>query len=209
MTSHLIVMVGYFTLGHLSGDIDMIFAETSCSVRISYDTYGTPRVTICSEDGNRGLGRAREMVQDSIIEFLNDENSNGRLLYELATTASGSINFDHIRTSDGFVLQEKPNRVWMKLLELPYAESKGGRKQYHGKFLLNRQLQDEMIHGTQFVKRIRIYAFRDEFRNDEPIWCKPYILISGQRKEEVVIVAERVDEKLRTFAADKPYLIYT
>jgi hypothetical protein len=198
-------MVGYFTLGHLSGDIDMIFAETSCSVRISYDNYGTPRVTIRSEVRsfeNRGLGRARGMVEDSIIEFLNDENSNGRLLYELATTASGSINFDHIRTSDGFVLQEKPNRVWMKLLELPYAESNKGRKQFHGKFLLPRQSQDEMIHGTDCVKRI--YAFKYE-----PNWCEPYILISGQRKEEVVIVAERVDDKLRTFAADKPYLIYT
>ena len=200
MTSHLIVMVGYFTLGHLSGDIDMIFAETSCSVRISYDTYGTPRVIIGSEDGNRGLGRARGMVEDSIIEFLNDKNSNGRLLYELATTASGSINFDHIRTSDGFVLQQKPNRVWMKLLELPYAESNG---EYYGKFLLPSQLQDEMIHGTNCVK-LRICAFKKE-----PIWCEPYILISGQRKEEVVIVAERVDDKFRTFAADKPYLIYT
>jgi hypothetical protein len=59
-----------------------------------------------------------------------------------------------------------------------------------------------MIHGTDCVKRI--YAFKYE-----PIWCEPYILISGQRKEEVVIVAERVDDKLRTFAADKPYLIYT
>ena len=194
-------MVGFFTLGHLSGDIDMIRAETACSVKISHDDYGTLRVIIRSDDGNRGLGRARGMVEETIIEFLNDENSKGRLLYDLATTASGSINFDHIRTSDGFVLQEMPKRVWMKLLELPYAESNGGRKQYHGKFLLNRHLQDEMIHGTDCVKRI--YAFRDE-----PIWCEPYILISGQRKEDVVIVAERVAYKLRTHAADKPYLTY-
>ena len=194
-------MVGFFTLGHLSGDIDMIRAETACTVKISHDDYGTLRVIIRSDDGNRGLGRARGMVVDTIIEFLNDENSNGRLLYDLATTASGSINFDHIRTSDGFVLQEIPKRVWMKLLELPYAESNGGRKQYHGKFLLNRHLQDEMIHGTDCVKHI--YAFRDE-----PNWCEPYILISGQRKEDVVIVAERVDDKLRTFAADKHYLTY-
>lgn len=194
-------MVGFFTLGHLSGDIDMIRAETACTVKISHDDYGTLRVIIRSEDGNRGLRRARGMVEDTIIEFLNDENSNDRLLYDLATTASGSINFDHIRTSDGFVLQEMPTRVWMKLLELPYAESNGGRKQYHGKFLLHRHLQDEMIHGTDCVKRI--YAFRDE-----PIWCEPYILISGQRKEDVVIVAERVDYKLRTHAADKPYLTY-
>ena len=103
----------------------MILSATSCSVRISHDRNGTLRITI-SDHENRGLRRARGMVEESIIEFLNDENSNGRLLYELATTASGSINFDHIRTADGFVHQEwhghssvkKPN-LWMKLLELP------------------------------------------------------------------------------------------
>lgn len=194
-------MVGFFTLGHLSGDIDMICAESACSVSISHDNYGMTRVIIRSEDDNRGLRRARGLVEDSIIDFLNDENSHGRLLYDLATTASGSINFDHIRTSDGFVLQEKPKRVWTKLIELPYSESNRGRK-YHGKFLLPRQLKNEMIHGTDCV--IRIHAFKFE-----PIWCEPYILISSHRKEEVIIVAERVDDKLRTFANDKPYLIYT
>jgi hypothetical protein len=43
------------------------------------------------------------MIQGSIIEFMDDEGSNGRLLYELMTNLEGSINFDGV--ANGFVQQ--------------------------------------------------------------------------------------------------------
>lgn len=186
----------------------MILAETSCSVRIIPRGNQSFRITI-SEHDNHGLKKARGMVEESIIEFLNDENSNGRLLYELSTNANGSINFDHIPTADGFVLQQwcdysnskKIKQVWMKLLELPYAESNESRE-WHGKFLLNRQFQEELTCSTDCSAWV--YGFGET----APIWCDPYVLIRGQRKEEVILVAVRVSEKLRKHAA-KYSLDYT
>ena len=44
------------------------------------------QTTRISESENCGLQKARGIIEGSLIELLNDEGSNSRLLYELMTT---------------------------------------------------------------------------------------------------------------------------
>ena len=195
---------------HLSGETDRIQEETTCSVKICRNNIKdfvatTSRMKICrnnitdenfriiiSENENRGLGKARGIIEGSLIEFLNDEGSNSRLIYELMTTLTGNINREHVLTSNSLVNHDDPNRsrVWMKLLELPYFVFKGKHRP-HGKFLQDYFVQKELTYGTDCS--IIVYGFGYK----TPAYCDPYILISARKKEEVRIVEERVTEKLR------------
>ncbi len=147
---------------------------------------------IISENENRGLGKARGIIEGSLIEFLNDEGSNSRLIYELMTTLTGNLNREHVLTSNSLVHHDDPNRsrVWMKLLELPYFAFKGKHRP-HGRFLQDYFVQKELTYGTDCS--IIVYGFGYK----TPAYCDPYILISARKKEEVRIVEERVTEKLR------------
>lgn len=181
------------TSEHLSGEIGRIQEKTTCSVKIRpYNIKDENLQIIISESENRGLQKARGMIEGSLIEFLNDEGSNSRLLYELMTTLTGSINLQHVLTSNGLVHHEDPNRlsVWMKLLELPYFAFKGKHRP-HGKFLQDYFVQKELTYGTDCS--IIVYGFGYK----TPAYCDPYILVSARKKEEVSIVEERVIEKLR------------
>ena len=174
----------------LSRETDRILEETKCSVTICRNIVkdGILRITIGTDENCR-VRKARDMIQGSIIEFMDDEGSNGRLLYELMTNLEGSINFDGV--ANGFVQQRYHGvMVWMKLLELPYFEFKGTYRA-HGGFLQRDIVQSELKYGTTGCK-VDVYGFG----NKTPLLCDPYILISAVRKEEVNIVAERVTDKL-------------
>ena len=134
------------TSEHLSKEIDRIQEKTTCSVKIRrYNIKDDNLQIIISESENHGLQKTRGMIEGSLIELLNDEGSNSRLLYELMTTLTGSINLQHVLTSNGIVHHEDPNRlrVWMKLLELPYFAYMGGHRP-HGKFLQDYFVQKEL-----------------------------------------------------------------
>ncbi len=136
--------------------------------------------------------KARNMIQDSLIEFMDDEGSNGRLLYEIMTNLKESMDVDHrYGLSDGFVRHAYHGvMVWIKLLELPYYKCEG-KYHAHGKFLLFDDIQEELTRDTPGCK-VDVYGFG----NNEPAWCDPYILICARRKEDAKIVAERVTDKL-------------
>lgn len=132
------------------------------------------------------------MVVGSLLEFLRDANSAGRLIYELAKTAKGTFDMN-IRQAGGPVrakCQHTGRLVWMKLLELPMAEDKG-KLTPHGDFLLMPKVQAELKGGTNNCS-IELYGFEGCI----PELCDPYVLISGKRKDEVDLVAAKVADKL-------------
>lgn len=99
------------------------------------------------------------MVVGSLLEFLRDANSAGRLIYELAKTAKGTFDMN-IRQAGGPVrakCQHTGRLVWMKLLELPMAEDKG-KLTPHGDFLLMPKVQAELKGGTNNCS-IELYGF--------------------------------------------------
>lgn len=178
----------------LSGETERILEETGCPVNICRSNVndGKLRITI-GNSGKSPSRKARDMIQGTLIEFMDDEGSNGRLLDKLMTNLEESNNFDHVHgVSNGLVCQERYHgvMVWMKLSELPYYQCKG-KYCAHGSFLQHHDVKEELMHDTTCCK-VDVYGFG----NNTPLLCDPYVLISAHRKEEVQIVAYRVTHKL-------------
>lgn len=149
---------------------------------ITIETYG--------ESSN--LGKAKQMIEESLLQFLNDKSSEGRLLYELASTLQ--CNFNIQKGENGLVRQESYTKygiVWMKLLELPCGRSRKGNRTYHGKFLMNQQLTEEVKDGRKCS--VKVYGIQEGHTSE---LCDPYVLISGNAKDEVNQVAANMEGKL-------------
>jgi hypothetical protein len=180
----------------LSVETDRILKETNCSVKICRDIAkdGKLQVIIGADETQQRAKKekARKIINELLVEFLNDEGSNGRLLYELMANLDGSASkLSHAvvgTRANGFVRQGYNGvLVWMKLLELPYPES--------GSCLLHPDVQKELTCGT--CCSVDVYGFG----NKTPSSCDPYVLIRARQKKEVNIVAERVTVKLHTLVA--------
>ena len=134
------------------------------------------------------------MIEDSLLEFLNDESSEGRLLYEWALSLQTNSNFMHLHKGEnGLVRQDshtKYREVWMKLLELPLADY-NGQLVLHGKDFLGRHVKQELKAGTSNCS-IRVYGFEGQI----PELCDPYVLMYGMKKEDVNLIADNVEDKL-------------
>ena len=65
-----------------------------------------------------------------------------------------------------------------------------GKLSPHGKFLLERHIQEELKGGTDCS--IEVHGIEGHI----PELCDPYVLISGNKKDEVNLVAENVEGKL-------------
>lgn len=178
-----------------------ITSETNCSINLSTNSSHTEPlvITIKSCDGTRGIYLAKLMIEDSIFQFLGDENSEARLLCEMGLASRG--NYFINKTLEGAIHQENRTRdgmVWMQLLELPLAELRGNRQGEfipHGEFLEKGNVQDELIGHADCS--IEVYGFG----NNIPTYCEPYVLVTGKKKDEVHTVAENITQKLRKHQA--------
>ena len=182
-------------LGHKQKDIS---SKTNCLINFSgfdRENNGRPRdITIKSRYGASSpigdVERGIRMITESLLEFMDDESSERRLIYELAITAGGTYKFR--RAEGGAVQQECPNShclVWMKLLELPSAKSKG-KLTPHGKFLEHGGVQQEVKCNTNCSVEVYCSGY------SIPILSGPYVLVCGNNLEEVNEVAARVADKI-------------
>lgn len=192
VTAHILGGQGEL-FGHKTKEIT---SKTNCVINLSTNSSRTKPlvITIKSEDGNRGISLAKRMIEDSIFEFLGDENSEAKLICEMALTSEG--NYFIAKSSEGAIRQERRTRdgmVWMQFLELPLAELRGNRQGEfipHGAFLEQGCVQDELIGHTDCS--IEVYGFG----NNTPTYCDPYVLVTGKKKDEVHTVAENITKKL-------------
>lgn len=132
---------------------------------------------------------AKRMVQEYLLEFLGDRNSERRLIYELAMNAKGTHSFQR---TEGVVREEchlSHRLVWMKLVELPSAGKNVKQLTPHGKYLFNEQ---ELIKGRDTSCSIEVYGFNEH----GPELNGPYVLVSGNSSDGVNEVAARVAEKI-------------
>jgi len=112
-----------------------IESKTNCAIDILGLSPMRIRVKIkCSphtkSKSTQKLKQAIRMIEESLLEFLNEKNSEKRLLFELTSTATGHLLQSH--NSTRFVLREyKGVSRWWSLLDLPC----GRGKKYHGSFL--------------------------------------------------------------------------
>jgi hypothetical protein len=124
------------------------------------------------------MKQAIHMIEESLLEFLQEKNSEKRLLFELTATSTGHLIQPH--NSTRFVLREYEGvKRWWSLLDLPC----GRDKEYHGSFLSQSTLPD----GND----CKIELFGEAF--GAPLTqASPYVLISGTKQKQVKIATSIV-----------------
>lgn len=127
---------------------------------------------------------ARQMIQSLLLQFVGNDGSRGRLLYEVAQSCWG----DHrpsLSTSNAvkdinpfYSPQDHGKEFFMSVVELPYKVTKAG-KSVHAAYLLSR----ETLHSIQASGAyIRVVA--TEFKIPTKL-CEPYVLVCGKSYESV------------------------
>ena len=169
-----------------------------CSINLSHYSSKNQRpmvITIKSSpitsSAIHDVRKAKRMITASLLEFLCDENSDRRLIYDLALTSTGTFILQ--KADNGTVQQECQNSrrlIWMKALGLPMSNFHGKKLIPHGRFLVQSNWQQKLRRGTSCD--IEVYGFN----HSEPMLANPYVLICGDNSHDVTEVAGRVEEAL-------------
>lgn len=177
--------------------------QTDCNINLSSNSGKKKPLVITirtSNSTNGGLRKAKRMITDSLMDFMCDPSSEMRLVYDLAMSATGTYNFR--KTEGGIIQQECPSTLrllYMKVLFLPLSKLNEKKIVPHGKFLINRDVQERLIGNTKCT--IEVYGFGDRV----PILSNEYVLISGSNLHDVTAVANEVDNVLRTHQEKCPH----
>lgn len=171
--------------------------KTDCIIRITQEkspatqplTIYIESKTVFSQDAWSRLREAKKRVEEVLFNFLGDENSNLKLMYDLAMNAGGTYNF---RRSGDIVFQychSQKMSLYMTLVYLPCVQEQGVAH-CHGEFLLYDNTREWLIDGTGCF--YEVYGFECM-----PVCCAPYVVIWGKNPSEVDHVAGRVSGKIR------------
>jgi hypothetical protein len=133
----------------------------------------------------QNVQRAYGMIKQSLLEYLSDENSEKRLIYELAMSANGSHNIH--KTSSGLLLQHHNGAtMWWVVFALP-GKAREECVEHHGRFLQNLEVKDTKctveLFGKMFKRPLKYVA--------------PYVLISGKEDANVNVAITRVVKAMK------------
>ena len=124
------------------------------------------------------------MIEESLMEFVSDENSEKKMLYELLSTAQGSYK---VKINDRCGMIGRGNE-WWALFDLPYKSYGDSTGQYHGKFLT--QLQPEMPGDC------KLELFGNAF--GVPLeHTSPFVLIRGTNHNDTARAVSVARDKMR------------
>jgi hypothetical protein len=134
------------------------------------------------------VARARELIEDSIIDFLPDKRAADRLLNELASSAGGNC---HKRVAESCAVMQRTygtnNFGWKQLLNFPSG--------------WQRSFCDRLCRKDAVKKTIDNYSDcrLDIIAGDtkQPLRiCDPYIIVSGKELKNVESIAGTVIETM-------------
>jgi hypothetical protein len=165
----------------------LVESRSGCKVHLS-GKHDPIKIDITSSS-SLNVGKGISMIEESLVDFISDENSSIRMLYELMLTATGSFKIEKKEYEGCRVVRRVYNGVknWSVLFDLPYSV-RGGSKQYHGKFLtlVDLPMPDDCI----------IEVFGDDF--DVPLaHTSPFALIRGIKLKDVTDVVLMVRDKMK------------
>jgi hypothetical protein len=190
-------LTSYVCADHLIGSEDdgkeigykhkLIESRSDCKVHIS-GKHEPMKIDITSSS-SLNVVKGIIMIEESLADFISDENSTTRMLYELFSTATGSYKIEKKMYEGCQMVRRVYNGVknWSVLFDLPYSV-RGGSKQYHGKFLtlVELPMPDDCI----------IEVFGDDF--DVPLArTSPFVLIRGNKLKDVTDVVLLVRDKMK------------
>jgi len=181
-----------FVVAHLIGKAKYVKSSTNCLIRISgHDTNERMRITIepLSRDPKsqlNSLRRANYIIENILIEYLADENSKMRLLYDLAL--SDSCQLVH-RDSTLLLLrkeilssQASKSKEWWHLYELPCG------REMHPHDLSSIRLK--LPKGSDC--KIEVFGRSVKVSRESP-----YVLVSGTKQLDVKNAAMMVADAVR------------
>ena len=179
-TVHLIgVNRGDGSSGHKT---KLIESKANCRVSISGKSY--PMKIDITSSAPQNVAQGISMIEESLMEFVSDDNSEKKMLHELLSTAEGSY---RVKRNNGFRMVNRDNE-WWALFDLPYRNYGASGGQYHGKFLS--QLQPEMPGDC------KLELFGDAF--EVPLeHASPFMLIRGTKHKDVKDAVSVARDKMR------------
>jgi hypothetical protein len=172
--------------GHLIGvggeKTKAIRSKTGCNIHI-LDKQAPMKIVFTSASV-QNVKRAFVVIERSIVEFLSDENSKKRLIYDLAISAKGSHNIQET-SHDLLLTHHRGVKRWWVIIDLPCMPYSAEDEclYYNGKCLEELELQDTGCRVELFSKR---------FGNHPPTHAAPYVLVSGKDEANVNVAITRV-----------------
>ena len=119
------------------------------------------------------------MIEESLMEFLSDENSEKKMLFELLSTAQGSY---YVKRNHGYGMIYR-GKEWWALSELPYHIESGKR---HGKCLTNKRMPGDC----------KMELFGDIF--GVPLkHASPFVLVRGTTHKDVKDAVSVLRDQMR------------
>lgn len=175
--------------GHKTMRIESL---TSCKVHISGKEHPI-KIDITSNSA-QNIAQGVSMIEESLMEFISDENSEKRMLYELISTVEGSYRV-HRNDDCRMLLREYAGiKSWWALFELPYKEGEEGGV-YHGKFLQH-SLSKTPLPGDCIIE-----LFGEDF--GAPLeHASPFALIRGTKHKNVKEAVSMVRHAMKRHQVD-------
>ncbi len=160
--------------------------RSGCKVHLS-GKQNPMKIDITSSS-YQNVAKGISMIEESLVDFISDENSSIRMLYDLMWSAEGSFK---VKRNDGCnMVYREMNGIqsWCALIDLPYKEREEGKIEYHGKFLTRLELP---LAGDCVIE-----LFGDDF--DVPLaYTSPFVLIRGTKHKDVKDAVLQVRDKMK------------
>ena len=130
---------------------------------------------------NFNVAKAVALIEQSILEFLSDKDTEKKMLYDLAANAKGSSKM--FPQDRGVVLRKYDGvKKWSRVLGLPYIWRKQG---------------DDHVKWLQDLKTLQRNECKIEVF-DYLSRTNPYVFISGSKKKEVQQIVAEVASAMRS-----------
>ena len=177
---------------HLISKAKVIKSSTNCTIQISgHDTNERMRITIESYSKSKlnSIKRASRFIEKALVEYLADEHSEKRLLYDLAVSAIDSYQPIQRDSTSGLLQKEffsrrgRAFKEWWRLFELPC-----GRDMHQHDLSILEELK--VPKGSD----CKIEVFK---RSVKVPLASPYVLVSGTKQLDVKNAAMMVADAVR------------
>ena len=176
----------YFVDEKSIANLQTIGKRTNCSLQIMGGAE--PHVLIQTKQGKYATNDIRKAANDlehTLLEYIQNDGSRGRLFYDLARTCS----FLHPRGSAGSssVMQRNPfsqykEMGWMNIVDLPYDVRDSNQKTYHGHFIIAKK--SGVLGKIKRETKCEIKICGSEFRIPTK-FCAPYVFVMGDKPGQV------------------------
>lgn len=179
-----------------------IYCSTNCTLKFQWANYTKHNLQNTSSDyilieakaatvvdAKKNLKKAKEKLENLLLDYVGADGSKGRLFYDLAChfTTFSLARFESKHSSSSVYqrnpFSQGPEKCWMNVVEIPYvSEQFTGRKLYHAKYIFARE--NGVLSLIRHETGCCIQLCGDDY--DFPTnLCDPYLWVWGSERDLV------------------------